>query len=29
MAPAATHDAPEETQSDGSKLKTFIGILKK
>ncbi|GKT55699.1 oxysterol-binding family protein [Colletotrichum tofieldiae] len=29
MAAAATHDTPEEPQSDGSKLKTFIGILKK
>ncbi|KAK1451385.1 oxysterol-binding family protein [Colletotrichum melonis] len=29
MAAAAAHDTPEEPQSDGSKLKTFIGILKK
>ncbi|OBR16114.1 Oxysterol-binding family protein [Colletotrichum higginsianum IMI 349063] len=28
MAAAAAHDTPEEPQSDGSKLKTFIGILK-
>lgn len=29
MASKAQLDAPEEPQSDGSKLKTFIGILKK
>ncbi|KJZ77158.1 hypothetical protein HIM_03479 [Hirsutella minnesotensis 3608] len=27
--PPPTVDAPDETQSDGSKLKTFLGILKK
>lgn len=28
-APPPTVDAPDENQSDGSKLRTFLGILRK